>query len=190
MARIIDLTARWGSVVKVVTPLGTISLYDQADIRFDSTTADLFQEMGLTSTSAAPDGRRRLMQGGSGSSSGGSADGGFLLHISCRYVVSGLYTGVVTGILMAALPCARNVRAPCVVWFQLLIDGGEHAAGSCGQLLRACWTKRFLTFRRTMLIISMYQMPHFNSAAYPIPTPHILTCTPRLVQQRGRLLAS
>lgn len=76
VARLIDLTTRWGSVVRVITPLGTISLYDSDDIRFDNTTANVFEQMGLLVSQGPVDassGGRRLLA--SSGSSGASADG-------------------------------------------------------------------------------------------------------------------
>jgi hypothetical protein len=64
VARIPDFSAPWGSVVKVVTRLGTISIYDRDDIRFSNMTSNIFEEMGLLT---APVGaRRRLLQTGAG----------------------------------------------------------------------------------------------------------------------------
>jgi len=73
VARVMDLTARWGSVVKVMTHVGTISLYDKDDIRFDTSVSTVFEDMGLPTTTM-PSGHRRLLAGGNDKDAGASAD--------------------------------------------------------------------------------------------------------------------
>eukprot|EP00197_Chlamydomonas_leiostraca_P002368 CAMPEP_0202858050 /NCGR_PEP_ID=MMETSP1391-20130828/741_1 /ASSEMBLY_ACC=CAM_ASM_000867 /TAXON_ID=1034604 /ORGANISM="Chlamydomonas leiostraca, Strain SAG 11-49" /LENGTH=735 /DNA_ID=CAMNT_0049536921 /DNA_START=77 /DNA_END=2284 /DNA_ORIENTATION=- len=63
VARIFDLTAPAGSVVKVVTPLGTFTMWNTDDMRLDTKAEQSLTDLGFTTTTVSGGGRRLLQRG-------------------------------------------------------------------------------------------------------------------------------